>query len=242
MAGHSKWKNIRYRKRAQDAVRGRLFTRLGREITVAAREGGVDLNTNAKLRLAVERARQHNMTKDAIERAIQRGTQDQGEALERMRYEGYGPSGVAIMVDCLSDNKNRTVAEVRHAFSKHDGQLAQTGSVSFLFRYLGYLTYETACLEDERFMDLAILHEAEDVLADESRHALVVVNEAHFMALKEALLTAGYESIEARLAWHADRDVLLSSESALAVEGLLDALESLDDVQEVVSNLVVQDE
>lgn len=241
MAGHSKWKNIRFRKRAQDAVRGRLFTRLGREITVAAREGGTDPSSNAKLRLALERARQQNMTKDAMDRAVQRGSNDQGDALERIRYEGYGPSGVAVMVDCLSDNRNRTVAEVRHAFSKHGGQLAQTGAVAFIFRYLGYLTYDAACLNDEAFMDVAIGQDAEDILEDESGATLVVVEAQHFMAMKEALESAGFTCLEDRLAWHADRDVVLSEEQASSAEGLLEALEQLDDVQEVISNLVVED-
>ena len=236
MAGHSKWANIQHRKKAQDAKRGKLFTRLIREIMVAAKAGGSDLNANPSLRGAVDKAKAQSVPKDAIERAIKRGAGElDGSDYEEIRYEGYGPAGIAIIVDCLTDNRNRTVAEVRHAFTKAGGNLGQDGSVAFMFSSLGVLTYAPDSDEDA-IMEAALEAGADDVVTEEDGLIEVLTAPEEYIKVKEAMTAAGLEPDESELTMRAANNSELNVDDAEKVMRLIDALEELDDVQEVFSN------
>ena len=240
MAGHSKWANIQHRKNAQDAKRGKLFTRLIREITTAARRGDPDPNNNPRLRLAIDKALAGNMTKDTIERAIKRGAGgDDGAAIEEIRYEGYGPGGVAIIVECMSDNRTRTVGEVRHAFTKHGGNLGADGSVSYLFNKCGVLAYPQSAGED-KVMEAALEAGAEDVVSDGGIE--VLTDPGSFLKVKESMEKAGLKPESAEITLRASNSVTVAGEAAESVMELLDALENLDDVQTVYSNADFPDE
>ena len=242
MAGHSKWANIQHRKNAQDARRGKLFTRLIREITVSARMGGPDINTNPRLRAAVDKALGANMPKDTIERAIKRGTGELGGAsYEEIRYEGYGPGGVAVMVDCLTDNRNRTVAEVRYAFSKCGGSLGITGSVAFLFTETGMLSYPQDC-DEERILEVALEAGAEDVVTNEDGSVDVLTQPADFEKVKQAMLAAGLQPEQAEVTLRANTHSSLDLENARKMVKLLEMLEDLDDTQNVYSNADISEE
>ena len=240
MAGHSKWANIQHRKNAQDAKRGKLFTRLIREITTAARRGDPDPANNPSLRLAIDRALTANMTRDTIERAVKRGAGgDDGVTLEDIRYEGYGPGGVAIIVDCMSDNRTRTVGEVRHAFTKHGGNLGADGSVSYLFNKCGVLAFPASVGED-KVMEAALEAGAEDVVADGSIE--VLTEPGSFLKVKESMEKAGLKPESAEITLRASTSVTVAGENAESVIELLEALENLDDVQTVYSNADFPDE
>ncbi|MGE5626417.1 MAG: YebC/PmpR family DNA-binding transcriptional regulator [Bacillota bacterium] len=240
MAGHSKWANIQHRKNAQDAKRGKLFTRLIREITTAARHGDPDPNNNPRLRLAIDKALIANMTKDTIERAVKRGAGgEDGASLEEMRYEGYGPGGVAIIVDCMSDNRTRTVGEVRHAFTKHGGNLGADGSVSYLFNKCGVLAFPASAGED-KVMEAALEAGAEDVVSDDGIE--VLTDPSTFLKVKESMEKAGLKPEASEVTLRASTSVSLDKEHAESVMKLLEALENLDDVQTVYSNAEFPDE
>ena len=235
MAGHSKWANIKFRKAAQDAKRGKLFTKLIREITVSARVGGGDVASNPRLRTAVDKALAGNMTRDTIDRAIKRGTGElEGVSYEEIQYEGYAPSGVAVLVQCTTDNKNRTVSEVRHVFSKHGGNLGTDGSVAYLFKRLGLLYFENG--DEDVIMDIAANAGADDVLTVDDGVVEVQTPVDLFHAVQQSLLEAGFEATEAELTFRAATETELDEEAAEKVLKLLDALDDLDDVQDVYSN------
>jgi YebC/PmpR family DNA-binding regulatory protein len=239
MAGHSKWANIQHRKERQDARRGKIFTKLIREITVAARLGGGDPNFNPRLRLAIEKAKAENMPSENIERAIKRGTGElEGVHYEEVRYEGYGPGGAAVMVDCLTDNRTRTVADVRHAFSKHGGNLGTDGSVAFLFKHCGQIVLAPGTPED-KVMEAAIEAGAEDVLTNEDGSIEVITAPQDFAAVKAALEKAGLKPAFAEVTFKPTTETELKGEDAAKMQKLLDALENLDDVQEVYTTAVL---
>ncbi|WP_372722314.1 YebC/PmpR family DNA-binding transcriptional regulator [Immundisolibacter sp.] len=241
MAGHSKWANIQHRKRAQDAKRGKLFTKLIREITVAARSGGGDPATNPRLRTAIDKALVGNMTRDTIERATKRGSGGgDGDNYEAVRYEGYGPGGVAIMLDCLTDNRNRTVGEVRHLFSKNGGNLGTDGSVAYLFESHGAIVLPLEMTEDRAF-EVALEAGADDVLVQEGGIELLTAP-VRLHEVRETLLGLGVEPQSAELVERPATGVELDMEQTLQVVKLLDALEDLDDVQQVYSNAEFSDE
>jgi YebC/PmpR family DNA-binding regulatory protein len=237
MAGHSKWANIQHRKNAQDARRGKIFTKLIREISIAARSGGGDLAANPRLRLAVDKALDANMTKDAIERAIKKATGElEGAAYEDVRYEGYAPGGVAMIVQCTTDNRQRTVADVRHAFAKFGGNLGTDGSVSYLFRKLGVLSFAPGAPE-ARIMEVAIEAGADDVCADPDDGSIEVLTAPEtFEAVKHAMERAGLKPDAAEITLRADNTIALAGEAAQSVVKLIDWLEDLDDVQAVYTN------
>jgi YebC/PmpR family DNA-binding regulatory protein len=242
MAGHSKWANIKHKKAATDAKRGKIFTRLIKEITVAAKMGGGDISCNPRLRLAVDKAYENNMPKDNVERAIKRGTGDlEGVSYEELRYEGYGPAGVAVMVDCLTDNKTRTVADVRHAFSKHGGNLGTDGSVAFLFKHCGQMLFAPGTNED-KLMEAALEAGAEDVVTNDDGSFEVVTDPYEFAAVKEALAKAGLQPELGEVTMKPANENELTGEDAVKMQKLLDALESLDDVQEVYTTAVMAEE
>jgi YebC/PmpR family DNA-binding regulatory protein len=233
MAGHSKWANIQHRKGRQDAKRGKIFTRLIKEITVAAKMGGGDPDMNPRLRLAADKAYENNMPKDNVERAIKRGTGGlDGVNYEEIRYEGYGLSGAAIIVDCLTDNRTRTVAEVRHAFTKHGGNMGATGSVAFLFKHCGQLLFAPGTNED-KLMEAALDAGAEDVVTHGDGSLEVVTDPYDFARIKTTLEKAGFKAELAEVTMKASNETEFAGEDALKMQKLLDALESLDDVQEV---------
>jgi YebC/PmpR family DNA-binding regulatory protein len=241
MAGHSKWANIKHKKAATDAKRGKIFTRLIKEITVAAKLGGGDISCNPRLRLAVDKAYENNMPKDNVERAIKRGTGDlEGVSYEELRYEGYGPAGVAVMVDCLTDNKIRTVADVRHAFSKHGGNLGTDGSVAFLFKHCGQMLFAPGTDED-KLMEAALEAGAEDVITNEDGSIEVVTDPYEFAAVKEALVKAGLKPEMGEVTMKPANETELTGDDAAKMQKLLDALESLDDVQEVYTTAVMDE-
>jgi len=237
MAGHSKWANIQHRKNAQDAKRGKIFTKVIREIGVAARSGGGDPNTNPRLRIAVDKGLAANMSKDIIERAIKKATGElEGVHYDEIRYEGYAPGGVAVIVDCLTDNRTRTVADVRHAFSKFGGNLGTDGSVAFLFRKLGVISFAPGASED-RVMEAALEAGAEDVVSyPEDGSIDVLTTPEAFPAVKDALARAGLVADQAGVTMRADNDVAVEGDTALSVAKLLEWLEDIDDVQDVYSN------
>ena len=242
MAGHSKWANIQHRKGAQDAKRGKLFTKLIREITVAARAGGGDPNSNPRLRLAIDKALTANMTKDTIERAVKRGSGAmEGDNYEEIRYEGYGPGGTAVMVDCMTDNRNRTVAEVRHAFSKCGGNLGTSGSVAFQFTHAGVISYAVGADEDA-VMEAALEAGAEDVVTYDDGSIDVLTTPEGFMEVKGALVGAGLEPESAEVTMRAATPSAVDLDDAQKMIRLLDMLEDLDDVQNVYSNADISEE
>jgi len=242
MAGHSKWANIQHRKKAQDTKRGKLFTRLIREITVAARMGGGDANSNPRLRLAIDNALAANMTKDTIDRATKRGSGDlEGVSYEEVIYEGYGPGGVAVLVECMTDNRNRTVAEVRHAFGKCGGNLGTSGSVAFLFSKAGILMYPPGSDEDA-IMEAALDGGAEDVLENDDGSIEVLAAPEAFTQVKSALENAGLEPEVAEVTMRASTSAELDGDNAAKMTRLIDMLEDLDDTQNVYSNADIVDE
>jgi YebC/PmpR family DNA-binding regulatory protein len=241
MAGHSKWANIQHRKGRQDAKRGKIFTRLIKEITVAARLGGGDPAGNPRLRLAVDTARENNMPGDNIKRAIQRGTGElDGVAYEEIRYEGYGPGGAAVMVDCMTDNRSRTVADVRHAFSKNGGNLGSDGSVAYLFRHCGQFVFAPGTSEDS-VMEAALDAGADDVLTNEDGSVEVLCAPGDFEAVKEALEKAGLKPEIAEVTQKATTEAVLAGDEAERMRRLLEALEGLDDVQNVHTTAVLEE-
>jgi YebC/PmpR family DNA-binding regulatory protein len=236
MAGHSKWANIRFRKERQDAKRGQIFTRLIREITVAARNGGGDPEFNPRLRAAIEKAKEHNMPADNIERAIKRGTGElEGVQYEEIRYEGYGPGGAAVIVDCMTDNRTRTVAEVRHAFAKHGGNLGTEGCVAFQFTHCGQILLAPGASE-ERVLEVALEAGAEDVITQADGSFEIITAPADLDKVKAALRQAGLEPEVAEVVWKAQNEVELTGDDAVKMRKLLEALENLDDVQAVYTS------
>jgi YebC/PmpR family DNA-binding regulatory protein len=242
MAGHSKWANIQYRKQAQDAKRGKVFTKLIREITVAARMGGAEPGTNPRLRTAIDKALTQNMTRDTIDRAIKRGAGGLDDSnVEEIRYEGYGPGGVAVLVDCMSDNRNRTVAEVRHAFSKFGGNLGTTGSVAYLFNKRGLLVFPKGS-DENRIMEVALEVGADDITTNDDGSLQVLTTPEQFQAVRDAMQKVGLSPEQAEVTMVAATDVRLDQNNAETMLKLLDALEELDDVQEVYSNADIPEE
>jgi len=242
MAGHSKWANIQHRKGAQDAKRGKIFTRFIREITVAARMGGEDINANPRLRAAVDTARNSNMSNDTIERAIKRGAVGlEGQDLEEIRYEGYGPGGVAIMVDCMTNNRNRTVAEVRHAFSKRGGNLGTEGSVGYLFTKIGQFYFPAGSSED-KIMEVALEAGADDVQTHEDGTIEVICSPEQFTAVRNAMEQQQLKAEHAAVSMEASVQIAVEGEDAEKVAKLLEMLEELDDVQNVYSNADIPSE
>lgn len=239
MAGHSKWANIKHRKSVQDARKGKIFTRLIREITIAAR-GGADVSTNSRLRTAVYTALSNNMTRDTIDRAIKRGAGgEEGAHLEEIRYEGYGPGGVAIMIDCVSDNRNRTVSEVRHALTKHGGSLGTDGSVAYLFKEQGLLQFPLDTNEDA-LMEAALDAGADDISADEEGFTVITTRE-DFSQVTEALAKKGFKPSSSEITMVPSTEAPLSGEHAEKFMKLMDLLEDLDDVQNLYSNASIQE-
>jgi YebC/PmpR family DNA-binding regulatory protein len=236
MAGHSKWANIQHRKGRQDEKRGKIWTKLIREITVAAKLGGGDVGTNPRLRLAIDKAKDSNMPNDNVQRAVQRGTGSlEGVNYEEIRYEGYGINGAAIIVDCLTDNRTRTVAEVRHAFTKNGGNMGAEGSVAFLFRHCGQLLFAPGTNED-LLMEIALEAGADDVISHEDGALEVISSVALFSKVQDALQKANFKAELATVSMRPETDISLSSEQLEAMQKLLDALENLDDVQAVYTN------
>ncbi len=236
MAGHSKWANIKHRKAAQDAKRGKIFTKLIREIVVAAKMGGPDQDSNPRLRDATSKALSANMKKDTVANAIKRGAgAGEGENYDEVRYEGYGPNGVAVMVDCLTDNRNRTVSEVRHAFTKSGGNLGTDGSVSYLFTKQGMMTYPSGSDEDT-IMEAALEAGADDIVSNDDGSIEVTTAWEELTTVKEAMTAAGHEPETADVFQQAATSVDLELEDAEKVMRLIDMLEDLDDVQSVHTN------
>ncbi len=239
MAGHSKWANIQHRKGRQDEKRGKVFTRVIKEVTVAAKLGGGDPATNPRLRMAMDKASDVNMPKDKVLDAIKRGTgQLEGVDYEEIRYEGYGIGGAAVIVDCLTDNRTRTVAEVRHAFSKHGGNLGTDGSVSFMFKHCGQMLFAPGTSEDA-VMEAALDAGAEDVITDEEGTIEVITGPADLSAVRAALEAKGLKPELAEVTMRADTSTELVGDDGAKMQKLLDALEGLDDVQEVYTNVVI---
>jgi len=240
MAGHSRWANIRHKKAAADAKKGKVFTRAIKEIAVAAKLGGGDPSMNPRLRLALEKAQEGNVPKDNVERAIKRGTGElEGVAYEEIRYEGYGIGGAAVMVDCLTDNRTRTVGEVRHALTKHGGNLGTDGSVSFLFKHCGQFVFAPGTSED-RVMEAALEAGAEDVLTNDDGSVEVICMPADFDAVKGALAKAKLVPEIAEITMKATAEAVLKGDDGAKMQRLLDALESLDDVQEIYTTAVIE--
>jgi YebC/PmpR family DNA-binding regulatory protein len=244
MAGHSKWANIKHRKGRQDAIKGKIFTKLIRAITVASRNGGGDAATNPNLRLAIDKALTQNMTRDTIDRAIKRGIgAEEGSQMETIYYEGYGPGGVAVMVECLTDNRNRTVGEVRHAFTKHNGNLGSDGSVAYLFNERGIITYPPGEDTDEdKIMEIAIEQGAEDVVTKPDGSVDVFTSPESFAQVRDNLEREGFISDHAEVSMTPTTEVTLDINKAETMLKLLDALEDLDDVQNVYHNADIPDE
>jgi YebC/PmpR family DNA-binding regulatory protein len=242
VAGHSKWANIQHRKKAQDAKRGKAFTRLIREITIAARMGGADADANPRLRLAIDKAKAQSVPKDTIERAAKRGAGElDGENVEEILYEGYGPGGVAVMVDCVTDNRNRTVADVRHAFTKCGGNLGTTGSVAYLFEKKGILSYPTGSDEDT-VMEAALEAGAADVIVNDDDSIDVLTEPEEFLQVKEHMVAAGLEPDNDEVTMYAQTTTPLDQDNAETMVKLLEILEDLDDVQNVYSNADISEE
>ena len=239
MAGHSKWANIKHKKAATDAKRGKIFTRLIKEITVAARLGGGDASMNPRLRLAIDKAMDNNMPKDTIERAARRGAGElEGVAYEEIRYEGYGIGGAAVIVDCMSDNRTRTVADVRHAFSKYGGNHGTDGSVAFLFKHCGQILFPPGTDED-KLLEAALEAGADDVVTNDDGSLEVITGPYDFLAVKDALATAGFKPEFAEVTMKPASEVTMTGDDAARMQKLLDAIESLDDVQDVYTNAVI---
>jgi len=239
MAGHSKWANIKHKKAAQDAKRGKIFTRLIKEVTVASRIGGADVDSNPRLRLAVDKAYSQNMPKDNIERAIKRGIGDlEGVNYEELRYEGYGILGAAVMVDCMTDNKIRTVADVRHVFSKFGGNMGTDGSVAFLFKHCGQLIFAPGT-DEEDLMEIALEAGAEDIISNDDGSIEVLTAPYEFIEIKAVLDRAGFYAGDAEVLMKPTNENMLSGDDALKMQKLLDALENLDDVQAVYTTAII---
>ena len=236
MAGHSKWANIQHRKGRQDEKRGKIWTKVIREVTVAAKLGGGDVNNNPRLRLAIDKAKESNMPSENVTRAIQKGTGSlEGVHYEEIRYEGYGPGGVAVMVDCLTDNKTRTVAEIRHAFSKNGGNLGTDGSVSYLFMHCGQLMFAPQ-VDENQLMDAALELGADDVIVHDDGSKEVITPPVNFSTIKDGLIEHKLHPEFGEITMRPETEVELLGDSALTMQKLLDALENLDDVQNVYSN------
>jgi YebC/PmpR family DNA-binding regulatory protein len=236
MAGHSKWANIQHRKKAVDAKRGKIFTRINRELSVAARVGGSDPDANPRLRLAIEKANAANMPKDTIDRTVKKAAGElEGVNYEEIRYEGYAQGGVAVMIECLSDNRNRTVSEVRHAFSKHGGNLGTDGSVAYLFSKIGVLNFAPGTSEDE-VMEVALEEGADDIVSGEDGSIEVVTSPETFSDLVTAMDAAGLTPANAEVTMRANMEVELDVDTGQKVLRFLDILEDLDDTQAVYSN------
>jgi YebC/PmpR family DNA-binding regulatory protein len=241
MAGHSKWANIKHKKAATDAKRGKIWTRLIKEITVAARMGGSDVNSNPRLRLAVEKAADANMPKDNVTRAIQRGAGElEGVNYEEIRYEGYGIGGAAIIVDCLTDNRVRTVAEVRHAFNKYGGNMGTEGSVSFMFKHVGQFQFAPG-VDEDKLMEAALEAGADDVVQDEEGGFEVLCDPYAYAGVKEALEKAGFKAEVSEVTMKPDNETVLTGDDAAKMQKILDALENLDDVQDVYTNAIIEE-
>lgn len=242
MAGHSKWANIQHRKGAQDAKRGKLFTKLIREITVAARMGGSDPDANPRLRAAIDKALGNNMTKDVIERASKRGAGElEGVNYEEVRYEGYGPNGIAIMVDCMTDNKNRTVADIRYVFNKRGGNMGTDGSVAYMFNQKGIISFAPGYTE-EALMEVTLEAGAEDMVKYQDGSIDVFTAPEDYATVKDALDAAGFEAQSSEVTMHPDNTISLDIDDARKTLGLIEAFEDLDDVQQVYSNADFSDE
>jgi YebC/PmpR family DNA-binding regulatory protein len=240
MAGHSKWANTQHRKNRQDAKRGKIFTRLIKEITVAARLGGGDPDGNPRLRLAVDKAYGNNMPKDNVERAIKRGTGGlEGANYEEIRYEGYGIAGAAVMVDCMTDNRTRTVADVRSTFTKFGGNLGGEGAVAFLFKHCGQMIFEPGTSED-KLMEAAIEAGAEDVITNEDGSIEVTTVPNDFVAVRTALEKSGFKAALAEVTFKAVNESVMKGDEAARMQKLIDALENIDDVQEVYTTAVLE--
>ena len=241
MAGHSKWANIKHKKAATDAKRGKIFTRLIREITVAAKLGGADASSNPRLRLAIDKALDNNMPKDTIERAAKRGAGElEGVSYDQVRYEGYGINGAAVIVDCLTDNRVRTVAEVRHAFAKYGGNMGTDGSVAFLFKHCGQLVFAPGT-DADKLMEAALDAGAEDVIDHDDGSIEVITPPNDFVAVKDALAKSALKPEFAEVTMKPSTEVVFAGDDALKMQKLLDAIESLDDVQNVYTNAVIED-
>lgn len=241
MAGHSKWANIQHRKGRQDAKRGKIFTKLIKEITVSARMGGGDTAMNPRLRAAVAAAKEENMPSDNITRAIKKGTGElEGVNYEEIRYEGYGINGAAIIIDCLTDNRQRAVMDVRHALTKHGGNLGTDGSVAFMFKHCGQLVFEPGVSEDA-VMEVALEAGAEDVITDEDGSIEVITAPGDFVTVKEALEAAGLKAVMAQVTMKSLNEVVFTGDDALKMQKILDMLEDLDDVQDVYTSAVIEE-
>ncbi len=241
MAGHSKWANIQHRKGRQDAKRGKIFTKLIKEITVAARLGGGDTAMNPRLRAAVAAAKEENMPSDNITRAIKKGTGElEGVSYEEIRYEGYGINGAAIIIDCLTDNRQRAVMDVRHALTKHGGNLGTDGSVAFMFKHCGQLVFEPGVSEDT-VMEIALEAGAEDIITDDDGSIEVICEPNDFVAVKEALEAAGLKAAMAQVTMKPLNEVVFSGDDAIKMQKILDMLEDLDDVQDVYTSAVIEE-
>lgn len=241
MAGHSKWANIQHRKGRQDAKRGKIFTKIIKEITVAARLGGGDADMNPRLRSAVAEAKEENMPSDNIIRAIKKGTGElEGVNYEEIRYEGYGINGAAIIIDCLTDNKQRAVADVRHALTKFGGNLGTDGSVAFMFKHCGNLVFEPGTDED-KVMEVALEAGAEDIVTNDDGSIEVITPPADFVAVKEALEAAGLKAVLAEVTMKALNEVEFTGDDAVRMQKILDALEDLDDVQDVYTTALIEE-
>jgi YebC/PmpR family DNA-binding regulatory protein len=241
MAGHSKWANIQHRKGRQDAKRGKIFTRLIKEITVAAKMGGPDMGSNPRLRMAVDKAKSESMPKDNIENAIKRGSGTlEGVNYEEIRYEGYGIGGAAVMVDCLTDNRNRAVADVRHAFTKYGGNLGTDGSVAFMFTHCGSIVFAPGTNED-KVMEAALEAGAEDVINNDDGSIEVITSPNDFDQIKQQLASAGLTPVLAEVTMKAANDTVLTGDDGIKMQKLLDALDDLDDVQEVYTSAVIEE-
>ena len=241
MAGHSKWANIQHRKGRQDAKRGKLFTKLIREITVAAKLGGGDPTANPRLRAAIDNGLSNNMTKETIDRAVKRGAGgDESGNVDEIRYEGYGPGGVAVIVDTMTDNKNRTVAEIRHVFSKFGGNLGTDGSVSYLFSKVGLISFQDK-VDEDTIMESALEGGAEDIVTNSDNSIDIITNPDNLVDVKETILAAGFTPENTEVTMRASTTSELDKKSAETMMKLLDALEDLDDVQKVYSNAEIPD-
>ncbi|EUJ11524.1 DNA-binding regulatory protein, YebC/PmpR family [Methylophilaceae bacterium 11] len=241
MAGHSKWANIQHRKGRQDAKRGKIFTKLIKEITVSARLGGGDTAMNPRLRAAVAEAKEENMPSDNITRAIKKGTGElEGVNYEEIRYEGYGINGAAIIIDCLTDNKQRAVMDVRHALTKHGGNLGTDGSVAFLFKHCGQLVFEPGVSEDA-VMEVALEAGAEDIVTDEDGSIEVITPPADFLTVKESLEAAGLKPAMAEVTMKPTMETVFTGDDAVKMQKILDMLEDLDDVQDVYTTAIIEE-
>ena len=241
MAGHSKWANIQHRKGRQDAKRGKIFTKIIKEITVAARMSGGDTNMNPRLRAAVAEAKEENMPADNITRAIKKGTGElEGVNYEEIRYEGYGINGAAIIIDCLTDNKQRAVMDVRHALSKHGGNLGTDGSVVFMFKHCGQLIFEPG-ISEHKVMEIALEAGAEDIITDIDGSIEVITTPNDFMAVKEAFDTAGLKAVVSEVIMKPTMETIFTGEDAIKMQKILDMLEELDDVQDVYTTAVIEE-